>query len=144
VTAGNAIELNTDTGSIVMTDSAGNLAGALNLTAPNVWAGDANLLSLLESNADFSGRDAALATNNGADNPLGYIEAGTISVGVSNTFFVQNSGTSTDFGGITPGDGGLTIGSTGVNPSEIDIYGRQLLSNGTQVTGDAFASNVPI
>src|SRR5206468_2748286 len=55
ITAGNAIELNTDTGSVVMTDSAGNPAGALNLTAPNIWVGDTALLSQLESTPDFEG-----------------------------------------------------------------------------------------
>src|SRR4029453_2751070 len=57
--AGQNIEVNTDTGGIQMTDSAGDYAGTLNLNAINVWAADSGVLPPPEGDPNFSGRDDA-------------------------------------------------------------------------------------
>jgi len=145
--AGKNIEVNTDSGSLVMLDTSGEkLAGTLLLNAPNIWITDAAILTKLESDPNYSGRDTDLASNSGTSNPLGFVGAGEIFAEPTGTFFVENSGTATDMGGIAVGDGGLFIYNVngGITPPAVavDIYGRQLKSDGTSVTGNAFAGGV--
>ena len=151
--AGNRIEIDTDTGGIAMTGPGEQYAGTLMLMAPDVWAADGSLLAQLEQDPNFAGRDEALATNNGPVVPDGYLRAGSITAWISDSFFVQNSGTVDDLAGLTVGDGGLAIFSsaadgggevfTAVAPvAAVDIYGRQVTSTGETVTGDAFAAIV--
>src|SRR5439155_5946072 len=52
INAGQNIEVNTDTGSIRITDSTDQLAGTLNLNAANVWIADQSILTKLEANPD--------------------------------------------------------------------------------------------
>ena len=111
---GEAFELNTDTGSILMTDSGGNLAGSLILNGPNLWIASGSILRQLESDPNFAGREAALGSNSGTANPLGFVGAGTINALVWDTFFVQNSGTATDLGGLTVGDESSRTTTTGL------------------------------
>ena len=108
--AGNNIEVITDTGSISMTDSSDGLAGLLTLNADNVWVADQSIISQLEQDPTSVTADQ-LAANDGPDNPDGYVSAGGITADIGSTFLVQNSGTATDVGGLTVGDGGLTINS---------------------------------
>ena len=68
------------------TNAAGALAGRLLLNAPNIWIAQGSILTQLEGNPSFSGRDAALATNPGVSEPLGYVGAGTITVLPTATF----------------------------------------------------------
>jgi len=144
--AGKAVEVNTDTGSLVMTGPTGTLAGSLLFNAPNVWIAQGSILSQLEANPNFAGRDAALGINNGTSNPLGFVGANGINIFVTSSFFVQNSGTANDMGGITPGDRGLFIdnANSGTTPAAVavTIYGRQLKSDGTVVTNAAFVPTV--
>ena len=58
---------------------------------------------------------------------------------VSSTLFGQNSGVSNDMAGITVGDGGFSVASTGASPAMVTAYGRQMNSDGSTVTGIAFA-----
>ena len=88
---GNALEVNTDTGSIAITDPSSKITGSLTFESPNVWVADGSILSQLESNPNYTGRDTALSTNSGTSNPLGFVSAGGINALVTNTFFVQNS-----------------------------------------------------
>lgn len=155
--AGN-IELNTGSGGIQMTDSGGAYAGLLTLFGTNVWVGSGDLLSQLEANPNFAGRDDALKTNTGPLVADGYVRAGTIGVAIADSFFVQNSGTSDAFAGLTAGDGGLTVVSLSGQPTqeitalgsistqatgaELNIFGHQVRSNGTIVSGKDFANAV--
>ncbi|MDL2340013.1 MAG: hypothetical protein QFB89_01645, partial [Pseudomonadota bacterium] len=141
---GHAVEVITDTGSIAMTNSSGALAGVLGLNADNVWVGNQALITQLEADPNFAGRDAALATNSGPVNSAGYVQAGQVDSTVSNTFLVQNSGDSTNFAGITVGDGGLNVTGSGPSPTTVIIYGQQVKSDGTVNGGDQFASAVAI
>lgn len=142
--AGNLIGVNTDTGGIQMTNSAGSLAGVLALNANNVWVGSGSLLSQLATNVNFAGRDTALATNSGTANQQGFVRAGTITGHVANTFLVQNSGTPQLFAGIDTGAGGLSVNSTGTTPAILIIYGRQTTANGTVLTNLDFLGSVSV
>ena len=142
INAGHNLEVNTDTGGIVITDSSGHLAGILDLNAANIWVGSGSLLSQLEADPNFAGRDAALANNSGTANQDGFIRAGTINAGVANSFFVQNSGTPDLFAGIDTGAGGLAITNTGNTQALVVIFGRQTTASGTVVTNQDFLGTV--
>jgi filamentous hemagglutinin family protein len=140
VNAGQNIEVNTDTGGIQMVDSSEQYAGTLNLNADNIWVASSGVLSQLEEDPNFSGRDLALATNSGSVISDGFVRAGAVTADIRDTIFVQNSGTSDDFAGITVGDGGLAIVSSSEGGAAVDVYGRQVQSDGTVVSGDDFAN----
>jgi hypothetical protein len=145
INAGDSIAVDTDSGSIAMTGTGGSLAGTLALTAHNVWVADGALLAQLQADPNFPGRDAALATNNGAANPGGYLQAGGVVVAMTgSSFLVQNSGTSDQPAGLTVGDGGLTILNTGSDAATVILSGRQVTSGGTTVDGNAFAEEVQV
>jgi filamentous hemagglutinin family protein len=148
--AGGNVEVNTTTGSIAMTNGSA-LAGSLTLSGANIWVADQSILTALEQDPATVTADA-LAANSGTSKPDGYVSAGGVVANVGSSFLVQNSGTLDDLGGITVGDGGLTINAgqaaagfaraaEAATPS-FDIYGRQSKSDGTAVTGDAFAASV--
>ena len=154
--AGNAIEVMTDTGGISMTGSTGGLAGSLALNAPDIWVASKAIVDQLSADPNFAGRVDALRTNSGPVKPEGYVRAGAITASVGNSFYVQNSGTASEFAGITAGDGGLTVVSA-AGPAaaataaaatsaaaDVDIYGRQEKSDGTLVLNGAFAAAVPV
>ncbi|HWJ59538.1 MAG TPA: hypothetical protein VNR68_07900, partial [Sphingomicrobium sp.] len=139
------IEVITDTGSIVMTDSSGDLSGNLLLTAHDIWIADQSVIDQLEIDPNFSGLADALATNNGPVNQDGYVQAGGVTATMlGSSFLVQNSGTETDVAGITVGDGGLTVVNQGAEPATVIVNGQQVLSDGTIISGDAFAEAVDI
>ncbi|MBA3668423.1 MAG: hypothetical protein H0W65_12015, partial [Sphingomonas sp.] len=140
--AGQNIEINTDSGGISMTNAVMALSGQLALNANNIWVASGLILGELEVDPNYVGRATDLASNSGTSNPDGFVKAGSVNAGIGSTFFVQNSGLTTDMGGITVGDGGLTLNSTGTGPAAVDIYGRQIASNGTTTTGDAFVGTV--
>jgi filamentous hemagglutinin family protein len=142
--AGNLILVNTDTGGIQLTNSAGNLAGTLALNANNVWVVNGALLSQLQADVNFAGRDAALGANSGIANQQGFVRAGAITANVGNTFLVQNSGTPQLFAGIDTGAGGLSVNSTGATPAILIIYGRQTAANGAVITNEDFLGSVNV
>jgi hypothetical protein len=144
INAGRAIEVNTDTGGIRITDGSGKLSGVLALNADNVWIVSQSLLSQLEQDPNFAGRDEALGSNSGTATPDGFVRAGTVTAGVSGSFLVQNSGTPQLFAGIDTGDGGLSIESTGSSPATVIAYGRKTQSNGTVLTNDDFFGSVKV
>src|SRR5207249_4365573 len=96
INAGKNIEVNTDRGSIAMFGADDQLGGTLTLNADNIWIADQAILTKLEADPNYSGRDAALSVNSGTSNLNGFVGADTIAIGVSNTLFGQNSGTSND------------------------------------------------
>ena len=111
--AGEDIIVDTDTGKIQM--SAPNQfesfspSGQLALSATNIWVAQSAIISQLEADPNFAGRNAALALNSGVADPLGFVIAGGVAVEFTDTFLVQNSGTAANMGGITVGDDGLSI-----------------------------------
>jgi hypothetical protein len=91
---------------------------------------------------NFAGRDAALAASSRTQNPGGFIRAGKINAGISESFLVQNSGTSQLFGGVDAGAGGVSVVNTGSGPAAVVAYGRQTKADGTVVGNDQFPSAV--
>jgi hypothetical protein len=145
INAGDTIAVNTDNGSISMTGPGGGVAGTLSLTDHNIWVVDGALLAQLDEDPDFAGRDAALATNNGAANPGGFLQAGGIVVTMTgSSFFVQNSGTGSQPAGLTVGDAGLSVFNLGLDAASVIVSGRQVTSSGTVVDGSAFAKDVNV
>ena len=142
INAGHAIEVNTDTGGIEMTDSTGALTGTLNLSADNIWVASGSVLGQLETDVNFAGRDTALGTNSGTANPDGFVRAGTINAGVADSLLVQNSGTPDLFAGIDTGAGGLSITNTGTTPAILIVFGRQTTGTGTVITNQDFLGTV--
>jgi filamentous hemagglutinin family protein len=136
------IELNTDKGSLAMTDSAGKLGGTLNLAGNTVWVADSALLGQLEANPNFVGRADALKTNNGPNRPEGFIQAGTVKAFISDSLFVQNSGSPTLFAGISVDDGGLTVNAKGPGLATVIAYGREVKSDGTILNNTDFFKSV--
>ena len=150
--AGKNVEVVTDTGSIAMTDSSGTLSGTLRLSGDNVWIADQSIISALETNPASVTPDQ-LAANGGTANPNGFVSAGGVTAQIGGSFLVQNSGTLDDPGGITVGDSGLTVSTTASAASVVteaatlpllDIFGRQIRSNGTTVTGNDFVPVVKV
>lgn len=142
VTADERVEVITPTGSIKMTDGLGNLAGSLQFGSRNIVVSDATLAGQLLTDPNFTGRTAALTTNSGPVNLVGYVQAGGIVFGAEDTLFVQNTGTSSDFGGLTVGNGGLVLASSGTGLTSEVAFGRRNNGNGTFTTGDAFVTEV--
>ena len=124
-----------------MTDSAGNSAGTLTLTADNIWVASQSILDQLNADPNFSGRDAALAANNGTANPDGFVGRGR-STPMSDRPCSSNSNTADAPGGLTVGDGGLTVTNTGATPATVVAYGSQKKSDGTTVSGADFFNAV--
>lgn len=110
LSAAQRLEIITPDGAISMTDASGLLSGQLTLSSSNIVAAALDLAEQIAANPEFEGRDEALATNPGAVNPAGYIQAGGISLLSSGRLLIQNTGTSEDFAGITAGGDGLIIG----------------------------------
>ena len=148
--AGKNLEVITDTGSIAMTNSSGALSGMLNLHGDNVWIASQSIISALEANPASVTPDQ-LAANSGTANPNGYVSAGGVAAQIGTSFLVQNSGTSADMAGISVGDGGLTIATNATAASVVpaagalplfNIFGRQIRSDGTMLTGSDFVPAV--
>lgn len=140
--ANKGIELNTDKGSLAMLDSGGKLGGTLDLAANTIWVADSALLKQLEGNPDFPGRADALKTNNGQNKPEGFVQAGTVKAYISNSLFVQNSGTADLFAGISVDDGGLTVNAKGPGLATVIAYGREVKSDGTILNNTDFFKSV--
>lgn len=110
ITAGERLEVITPDGSIRMVAPDGGLGGILTLQSSNIVVTDAALAARLADDPEFAGRNEALATNNGPVNQAGYLEADGIQLLTNGNIFIQNSGTSTEFAGMTAGGQGLLVG----------------------------------
>jgi hypothetical protein len=110
ITGTERVEVVTPTGSITMRDASNQLGGVLQLISDNILVTDGALASQLAANPNFQGRDQALRTNNGAATPAGFVQAGGVQLLSGGRIFVQNTGTATEFAGVTVGGGGLLIG----------------------------------
>ena len=143
INAGESFQVNTSNGGrIAMIDNSEEPSGILELTAGHIWIGDQELLDALNEDVNFSGRDEALATNNGGNNPEGNVIAGGMLLTTGETLFVQNSGTDSDFAGLTIGAGELAIRSSGEQPVTVIAYGQRRNSNGTFTGGTEFFGQV--
>jgi hypothetical protein len=110
ITGTERLEVVTPTGSITMRDTSNQLSGVLQLISDSIVVTDSALANQLASNPNFEGRDQALRTNNGAATPAGFVQAGGVQLLSGGRIFVQNTGTATEFAGVTVGGGGLLIG----------------------------------
>ena len=109
LSGGQRIEVITPSGGIRMINGTA-LTGTLTLKSDNIVVTDNSLASQLAADPNFSGHAQALATNTGPVNTLGYLRAGGIQLLAGSNIFIQNTGTATDFGGLTVGGGGLLVG----------------------------------
>ncbi|WP_431844834.1 beta strand repeat-containing protein [Allosphingosinicella sp.] len=133
------IQVITPSGSIRVRNGSGAPAGTVRLDATDIWVTDQALFNQLIVDPNFAGRNAALLANSGAVNPRGYIEAFDVVLSPLRSLYVQNSGTATDFGGITVGSSTLTInaGAPGA-PADVAVFARGIRADGTMSTGSAF------
>ena len=133
-------------GGVAMTNSAGDLSGQLFLGSANIFAADQALINQLIADPSFAGFESALETNNGADSPDGVIRADSIGISASETLRVQNTGTATQFAGITVGSSGLAItpepNQSGNLELSVVAFGSQLLPNGDRVINSDFFQTI--
>jgi hypothetical protein len=146
IRTGERIEVVTP-GGIMISDVDNLPGGTLSLNAGSIWAADADVIAQLQADPAFAGRDALLAVAAaGSDDPLGYLRAGAVSIGVGSQLLVRNTGIAFEQGGILVGGGGLTIGVDGQfsqgTPLDVFAYGRRQRDDGTFVTGADFFREV--
>ena len=137
-------------GSIQILDDTNNPIGTIGLDAANIWIADAATIAQLQADPNFTGRNDQLAVAvSGSDDPLGYLRANNIMIGVSQTLLVRNTGTAEAPGGITIGDqgeNGLSIDRSSdpqvIQELDVFAYGRQQLANGGATIGEPFFNTV--
>lgn len=170
IAASEAIEVDAATGSISLRNASSGLGGTLALTSEDVIVASTTAMTDVRGAADIAAIETRLARNDGATSDDGYLRADSINVNVSNGFYVQNSGaapvttspgtgtgTGTDTDstssiydarrGLTVGNGGLNITTTGTGTTaRIVINGRQILTGtgATTRTGVSFLNNVQV
>ena len=148
LTAGPAIRVVTPTGLIALTGPTGAPAGTLRLNAATVAVASQAALTDIAAAADVSTRNARLGVNDGAVNDAGYLIAGAMRFTVTTGLYIQNSGSPSQLltarRGFTVGDGGVTISTLGGQPVGIVINGRQLLADGTIITGPALIPRITL
>jgi len=133
------IQVITPTGSIRIRNGSGAPGGILRLTAGDIWVTSQAICYQLIVDPNFAGRNAALLANGGPVDPRGYVEAFDVFLSPRGTLFVQNSGTATDFGGITVGSSTLTINAGTTNtPADVYAFGRSIRADGSMSTGNTF------
>lgn len=133
------IQVITPGGSIRVRNGSGGPAGTVRLNATDIWVTDQALFNQLIADPNFAGRNAALLANNGPLNQRGYVEAFDVVLSPQRSLYVQNSGTATDFGGITVGSSTLTInaGAPGA-PADVVAFARGIRADGSMSTGSTF------
>ncbi len=142
--AGDRLEVVTP-GRIAVLDANGAPIGSLSLNANNIWVADDATITQLQGDVGFAGRDDQLATAaTGSDDPLGYIQAGGVTIDVGESLLVRNTGTTTEQGGILVGASGLSILSTATGAPQLDVfaYGRRQGAQGNFITGEDFFNEV--
>lgn len=130
------IQVPVPAGSIRIRDASGNPSGVLELAADDIAVASDDLLDDLDG-LSAAERNAALRSNNGALDPRGYIEAGTVRLLAGRSVSVQNTGSITQPGGVTTGSGGLFVERTGSVPIAATLFGARL-AGGQVTSGDAF------
>jgi len=144
--AGERFEIVAPTASIRLIDplSVNDLPiGNLGIFSDNIRVADQVLLAQLLANPNFSGRNDALRNNSGPFQPRGYIEAGSVFLNADRQLLVQNSGTATEFAGITVDDTLIVIpGPQGDPPLDVYAFGRRVNPDGSYVINEAFFQQV--
>lgn len=134
---GGAIDVVTDTGSIVLRDAAEALSGTLRLTAPPIRVATGAALADLAALTTLSAVSARLDRNDGVLNDGGALQADTIAVRTgASTFLVQNSGADTTYAarrGFTARS--LTIEGLTSAGSAFAINGVLIGADGQAITG---------
>jgi hypothetical protein len=129
----------TPTGSIRVRNTAGAPAGTVRLEGHHIWVTDQNILTQLIADPNFAGRNAALLANGGPVEQRGYVEGFDVVLSPARSLYVQNSGSATDFAGITVGSSTLTINAGGQGvPADVAVFARGIRADGTMSTGSVF------
>jgi hypothetical protein len=149
--ADDRLELITPAGEISVTDAQGQLAGRLQLLSGDIVAADQALAAQLAADPGFQGRAQALRANNGAADPDGYIQADAVELYAGRAIYLRNSGTATNFAGVTVGSGGLVIGRFSpvttlavADPNGLDLvaFGGRRNPDGSFTSGRDFFGEV--
>jgi filamentous hemagglutinin family protein len=134
------IDIITDTGSIVMRDSAGNLQGELELVGGTIVVASSATLSQIANLTTQAAINEALAAAPATANPDGYLQASSIVVNATDAFYIANTGAPSD--GTTSDNAdrrGFTANRlsivTGSAATHISINGVIVDSAGLAVTG---------
>ena len=141
-------------GGIGIVDPQGRPTGTFSFYGNDFWMADADTIARLREEVSFEGRNELLATAaEGSADPLGYLRAGNVFLGVGDSLLVRNTGTAEAPGGITV-TGNLSIsgvefgsteggfGDTGSSIVDLFAYGRRVEEDGSSVTGQAFFETV--
>lgn len=129
------IDVVTDTGSIVMRDSGGNLMGQLELIGGTVAVAPRATLAQIAALSDPREINAALDAPPSSPNDAGYLQAGDIFIEAANALYIANTGASAEFAdrrGFTANSFGIVTGSAATH---ISINGVILDAAGLPVTG---------
>ena len=137
LTAGQRIDVATDTGSIVLRNGAGALTGTLRMTAPTVRAATTSALNSLDGNTDLTAATIRLGLNDGIVSDAGKLQANALQFNVAaTTLYIQNTGINS----AVPNRRGFTANTLSItglgaaNPS-FAINGVLMGANGAQITG---------
>jgi len=129
------IEINTDTGSITMRDSNGNLAGQLELVGGTIAVASGATLAAIANLTNPIEINAALLAAPANPNNAGYLQAGSIVLNAENAIYIANTGISAE----NADRRGFTTGSlsiiTGALQTHIAINGVLVDANGAAITG---------
>jgi filamentous hemagglutinin family protein len=142
--ASDMLEVDPATGSILMRDGSGGLAGTLSLQSDDVIGASSTAITDIINALTMKEISDRLGRNDGAVNDAGIFQANTLSVSVRNSFYIQNTGANStnprSFAsrrGFTVGSGGLQINT--LSPAaRIAINGRQQDGLGGFITGLQF------
>lgn len=133
IDAGQRIQVINPSGSIRVLAGGGAPGGSVALHADDIWSASQAIIDQLLANLTFTGRNEALLAPPSQPQERGFIEGGEVTLAVSRSLLVQNSGPAGAFGGITVGAGGLTVQAAG---SGVDVY-----AFGRRADGGAFVTN---
>lgn len=142
IVAGERIQVINPSGSIRVLGTGGLPAGSIGMQSTNIWSASQEIVERLIENPNFTGRNDALLANDGEVAERGYIEAGDVLLRVGSTLFVQNSGTGTDFAGITVTQNTLTVEPTSSGQIDVYAFGRRINADGTFVVNNAYFREV--
>ena len=92
-----------------MLDGEGLPGGELSFDSDTIWVADQAMLDYIATNPTVDDLTTALAAPPEVPTPYGYVEGGSVSFIVGNSLLVQNTGSDSEYGGITTGSGGLHI-----------------------------------
>jgi hypothetical protein len=147
--AGERIEIATP-GSVMVLDNDLLPTGSISLDAPSIVVADADFIAEFVESGVPEIATVLASPAAGSEDPLGYLRANTVSIGVANTLLVRNTGTAEEPGGITVGnggEGGLFISRSESAQTTDDLfviaYGvGQDVSTGALTTGEDFFAQV--